>query len=66
MIARPHSARAIPVIFSRRFFVIVLVVAMFFGNTILEVREGRGFLDLPPFSREDCEHNGDIAQLVER
>ena len=23
-------------------------------------------LDLPPFSREDCEHKGDIAQLVER
>jgi hypothetical protein len=23
-------------------------------------------LDLPPLSREDCEHDGDIAQLVER
>ena len=42
------------------------VVALFFVNTILEEREGRGFLDLPPFSREDCEHYGDIAQLVER
>ncbi len=51
-----------PVIFLPR----RIVVALFFANTILEVREGRGFLDLPPFSREDCEHIGDIAQLVER